>query len=192
MTTRHNILKTSLQLFNDATVGSISTNHIAKAARISPGNLYYHYRNKEAIIRDIFELMQSEFEAIWLTATDRVTLADLRQSLCRSFEILWRYRFFYREQLALFRNDPLLQQRHQEIQALRLDQQSAFLKQFIRDGVIRMPADPAKLKQILTATWILTTQWLAYLEMSGEQISDKHHQQGIDLIFAVIAPYLND
>jgi len=190
MTTKDRITQVSIQLFNDATVGEISTNHIARAAGISPGNLYYHYRNKEAIIRDIFERMQAEFEAVWLTQSSPVTLADLQGALRRSFEILWNFRFFYREQLALLRCDPLLKQRYQDIQALRFEQQTAFFNQFIRDGVIRMPSEPEKLRQILTAAWIISTQWLAFLEINGEQISSAHHHQGVKLIFAVIEPYL--
>jgi len=36
----------------------VTTNHIA-AVGISPGNLYYHFRNKEGIIRAIFEQMDA-------------------------------------------------------------------------------------------------------------------------------------
>ena len=59
MSTREKILDTALALFNKEGTAAISTNHIAEAAGISPGNLYYHFRNKEEVIRELFERLSA-------------------------------------------------------------------------------------------------------------------------------------
>ena len=52
--TRERIVQNSLELFNQLGERSVSTNHIAAHMEISPGNLYYHFPNKQAIIALLF------------------------------------------------------------------------------------------------------------------------------------------
>ena len=52
--TKEKILLTAIELFNKYTASAISTNHIAAEMNISPGNLYYYFKNKEEIIKEIF------------------------------------------------------------------------------------------------------------------------------------------
>ena len=66
MKTRDKIVYAALELFNEHGERSITTNHIAEHIEISPGNLYYHFRNKQEIVRDIFTLYSAEaFRAIY-------------------------------------------------------------------------------------------------------------------------------
>lgn len=60
MKTRDKIVYAALELFNEHGERSITTNHIAEYIEISPGNLYYHFRNKQEIVRDIFTLYSTE------------------------------------------------------------------------------------------------------------------------------------
>ena len=52
--TRDRIVEASLELFNAQGERSVTTNHIAAHLGMSPGNLYYHFRNKQAIIALLF------------------------------------------------------------------------------------------------------------------------------------------
>ena len=65
MSTKKLILQTATTLFNQRGTAKVSTNHIAEEAGISPGNLYYHYKDKLHIIREIYEQMILDWETLY-------------------------------------------------------------------------------------------------------------------------------
>ena len=54
MKTRDRILNAALELFNQQGERKVTTNHIAAHLDMSPGNLYYHFKNKQEIIFELF------------------------------------------------------------------------------------------------------------------------------------------
>ncbi len=53
MSTKLKILETARKLFNESNTQTATTNHIAKAMGISPGNLHYHYKNREEMNEEL-------------------------------------------------------------------------------------------------------------------------------------------
>jgi AcrR family transcriptional regulator len=190
LVTRKRILETALRLFNEFGTAAVSTNRIAAEAGISPGNLYYHYRNKEEIIRALLEDLLAAFEAFWLLPQGRqLVLRDLQTLLSNTFEVQWRYRFLSRELVALIRYDHLLAQRYQENYQRRMQQQRTFAQHLIDAHVLR-PLREAELTEVLTACWIITENWLTFLESSGQPITYEQFQAGSPVIARVLHPYL--
>ena len=77
MKTRDRILMASLQLFNERGERVVTTNHIAAELGISPGNLYYHFRNKSEIISELLEQYQHDILELLVIPEDRpLTVQD--------------------------------------------------------------------------------------------------------------------
>lgn len=104
---RTRILQESVALFNHAGVATVSTNHICESLGISPGNLYFHFKNKEAIVRELFQQMCEETYSLWKAELKEEARPPM-SFIDRSLEIFWKYRFFHREMYHLRRQDPLL------------------------------------------------------------------------------------
>ncbi len=62
--TKNNILKKAIEVFNQSGTASISMNALAEAVGMSAGNLQYHFKNKEEVIRAIMEEMFKQFDVI--------------------------------------------------------------------------------------------------------------------------------
>ncbi len=188
--TRKRILAAALRLFNESGTAAVSTNHIASEAGISPGNLYYHYRNKEEIIRALLEELLEAFGAFWMIPREgQLRLEDLQRLLSATFEVQWRYRFFSRELVALIRHDPILAKRYQEIYQQRMREQRAFVQHLIEAQVLR-PLGEDELARVLTACWIITENWLTFLESTSQPVNLEQFQAGSQVIAHIISPYL--
>ena len=191
-TTRDFVLDTAVTLFNEQGTAAVSTNHIAEAAGISPGNLYYHFKNKDDIIRAVFDRMVEEWNVVYLVPADATfDLAVLREALRQNFDLLWRYRFFYRELGVLVRHDRQLGKRHKAIQEQRQREQLALFDRLAAAGVFKWPRKRSEVEETLTMAWIVGNYWLAHLESGGETVTPELMQQGVDLILRLFTPYSN-
>ena len=62
--TPERILETALRLFNEFGEPNVTTTVIADEMNISPGNLYYHYRNKDEIVNALFTRYEREIDGL--------------------------------------------------------------------------------------------------------------------------------
>src|SRR5213075_871895 len=96
--TRERIVETSLVMFNRLGEPNVTTADIADEMGISPGNLYYHFRNKDEIIGELFAALERRLDALLDPRVSGVVdVEDLWLLLHLLFEAMWDYRFFYRD-----------------------------------------------------------------------------------------------
>src|SRR3954469_292101 len=191
MNTHDRILATALRLFNQSGTAAVSTNHIAEALGMSPGNLYYHFRNKEAIIRALFEQQFAHWDAIYSLPDDRMpTLADLQRLVDDTFPISWNYRFIYRELIALLRRDEELNRRWVEVRARGFDGFRQLIEVFAAAGVLRSPDDPDVVTRLAELIWMVNEFWLASVEVSGQVVDEVQMAHGAELMRQVLEPFI--
>lgn len=190
---RERVKRAAVRLFNEWGTAAVSTNHIAEEAGISPGNLYYHFRNKEEIILAIFEHVDAHWEASFALPGDRIpTLDDVRAIVEETFSGLWGYRFFYRELGALTRRDPELAARYRKVRERGIAGTEALLRAFLWAGVLEGPEDGAALSRLAKTLMLVAEFWLPFEETGSEEPKHEPSRQGVELMMQLLEPYLAD
>lgn len=109
MNTKDKILNKALELFNSEGSSNISTNHIAKALDMSTGNLYYHFKNKESIIRTLLQRMIEEYDEVFRENFPKKEEIILESLLFDDTQTAIKYKFLYNELNILFKRDKELE-----------------------------------------------------------------------------------
>ncbi len=188
--TKDKIIQKAIDLFNEQGTAAVSLNSLAEALGISTGNLQYHYRSKEEIFRAILEVMFNEWNAVYQEMdTESFTMDTLRRTLRINFNLVWKYRFFYRELNALLRSDEILAKRYATIQEQRLAEQEMLTKQMARSSGVR-PMSKTELHNMVLAGWVLSNSWLAYVESTGRTVDETAMDDAVEVLVQFYKPYL--
>jgi AcrR family transcriptional regulator len=190
---RERIIEASLALFNAHGAHAVSTNHIAAHLAISPGNLYYHFANREEIIRALFPQAARAVYGTLPVARDReVSAADVGRYHLAGIETLWRFRFFFRDVDELLSRDPVLADWFRELQRWLVGQFEILFERLIVQGQMRRPEPRDDLPRLAVNAFILWTNWIRYLTSSRATLDVRH----ADIVggalhgFLSFAPYL--
>ena len=194
MKTRDRILFKSLELFNELGERSVTTNHIASALNISPGNLYYYFRSKEDIIYEIF----LHYEVLMVNSlsvpTDRsVTYMDKIGYFEAIFRQLWEYRFLHRDLAHLLEESPRLRESYRQF-ARKVMAQAYILYHALREAQL-IKATDQDIQAMIVNIWVITTSWASFVVSSGffgedVMLSQQLLRRGIYQIICLEAPYL--
>jgi AcrR family transcriptional regulator len=189
--TRDRILDAALALFNADGSHAVSTRHIASRLGISPGNLYYHFGNKEEIVLCLYQRIEAQLEAILTPQEGGPQSFDtVLHYLDAIFAHLWEYRFFYRDVNTLLRDVPGLKERYRELaERVRLRSRAIF------DSMVAagwMEATPEQLDVLTTNAWILLTQWFTHRQVVDRRrtIQSSDIREGIRHLVALFTPLL--
>lgn len=192
--TSERIVQTSLELFNQQGERSISTNHIAAHMEISPGNLYYHFPNKQAIIAVLFSEYEALVESFLRPPQGRAaTVEDKRYYLQELLDAMWRYRFLHRDLEHLLDNDPELAARYRRFSQRCLIQGTAIYAGFVEAGILAM--NKVQIESLTLNAWIILTSWVRFLCTTRENsshLSEQAIKRGVYQVLVLEAGFVTE
>jgi len=189
-TTQLRILQAALELFNEQGTAAVSANRIAAHCGISKGNLQYHFNSKRDIVFALFQLAIDEMDAGWYRDHLAPTLDHMAAMFVRQLQLILKYRFFYRELADLLHQDRQLRRRFAHNRERRLRELERFMHALASRGLMRLPPDPRRLRSIVDITWIVSENWINYIEYHDLEVTASTILDGYDEILEVLRPYL--
>jgi AcrR family transcriptional regulator len=194
MGNRERIIEASLELFNERGASSVTTNHIAAHLSISPGNLYYHFGNKEDIIRAIFpRFSEAVRAAIVLPEGREITAADVGRYHLAGVETLWEFRFFFWDPKGLVARDLVMAGPYLELRQWLVDLLLGLFDRLIAQRVMRPPEPADDLARVATNGFILWSSWVSTVMTASpeSEIDRSDIVEGAVQGFLTFSPYLD-
>lgn len=189
--TRQRILDTALAMFNSQGEPNVTTNHIADELEISPGNLYYHFRNKDDIIEQLFTRFEGRMDTALSSPQGRLPgLEDIWLQLHLVFESIWDYRFLYRDLVEILSRNRRLRMRFARILKRADGQAHTVMRGLSHAGVMRGSSD--ELAATATNVLVIATFWLNYASARGDKDEHAAIRDGIVQVMMLLAPFLRD
>ncbi len=178
-------------MFNAQGEPHVTTNHIADELEISPGNLYYHFRNKDDIIEQLFSRYEQRIDEALTPPGDRLPgLEDIWLQLHLVFECIWDYRFLYRDLVEILSRNRRMRLRFSRILKRADDSAHAVMRGMRQAGV--MQAADGELAATATNILVISTFWLNYAATRGERDEQVAIREGIVQVMMLVAPFLRD
>ena len=191
MKTKDKIIATAIDLFNIHGTKAISTNHIAKEMGISPGNLYYHFRSKNDIIRSILANFSNELESVFKIQLD--TISDFSSNLASVFNCFFKiqklYQFLFIEGIHLTKQDDILLDNYTRLRILIKKDYHKLLTNLVKIKIIKKQSLKI-IDDLLDAQWIIMWYWINHSILDRNTYDDFQIQKGIKLSFSIIEPHL--
>ena len=191
MNTKDKILATAIDLFNIHGTKAIPTNHIAKEMGISPGNLYYHFRSKNDIIRSISDNFSNELGSVLKIQLD--TISDFSSNLTslfnRFFKIQQSYQFLFLEGVHLTKQDSRLLDNYTNLRSLIKKGYHELLSNLVKIKIMKRQSLNI-IDDLLDAQWIIMWYWINHTILDRNTYDDFQIKKGIKLSFSIIKPQL--
>ena len=191
MKTKDKIIATAIDLFNIHGTKAISTNHIAKEMGISPGNLYYHFRSKNDIIRSISDNFSNELGSVLKIQLDTITdfSSNLTSLFNRFFKIQQSYQFLFLEGVHLTKQDSRLLDNYTNLRSLIKKGYHELLSNLVKMKIMKRQSLNI-IDDLLDAQWIIMWYWINHTILDRNKYDDFQIKKGIKLSFSIIKPQL--
>src|SRR4249920_3564048 len=158
--TAERILEVTLDLFNRFGEPNVSTTLISAELHISPGNLYYHYPAKDELINALFDRYEKGLTELLQAADNVRNVEDAWLFFHMLFELIWQYRFLYRDLNDLLSKNRRLETHFQFVLKNKSHAVRTVIDALARGSAVRIGADEAQ--PVSTAMVVVLTYWLSY------------------------------
>ncbi len=189
--TKERVLVVSLDLFNTYGEPNVTTLQIADEMDISPGNLYYHYKNKTEIVAALFHRFEEELSDLLDVPEVDIGIEDAWLFLHLMFECIARYQFLYKDLVNILHRYEKISGRFRKLLLKKHLASLAICQSFARQGFLE--TGQQEVEALCRNMVLAMTYWPSYdiIREAGPE-GNINLSQGVYQIMAMIAPHLRE
>ena len=192
--TAERILEVTLDLFNRFGEPNVSTTLISAELSISPGNLYYHYPAKDELVNSLFDRYEGALGDLLAAAGGVRDVEDAWFFMHTLFELIWQYRFLYRDLNDLLSKNRRLETHFQSVLRNKARSVRALLDAMSHAGAVAIA--PREAEATATSMVVVLTYWLSfeYVRDPRRALEPENGQtallRGAQHVLSLLVPYL--
>jgi len=188
------IVEVTLALFGRFGEPNVATALMSAELDISPGNLYYHYPAKDELINSLFDRFERPLNELLGAGDDVRNVEDAWFFMHTLFELIWQYRFLYRDLNDLLSKNRRLEMHFQTILKNKTRSLKALLEGMRRGGALQI--DSREIDATATSMVVVLTYWLSfeYVRDPRNALEEQNAQaallRGAQHVLNLLTPYL--
>jgi len=188
--TKQKIIAAAIELYNEKGVPAVTMRDIAQTVGISAGNLAYHFKNQDFIIKEAFRQMEAQRDNILSGVQEIPSFENINAQLVPLLKLARSYSFIYLDSVHIFRTYPGIAQ----LQRTYFEQSIAYIKAVIDlsvgAGNLYPEKRPGTYQRMAHTTWMIINFWLEQAILRGE--NDTRDDDIRQKIWDLVIPYLTD
>lgn len=190
--TKKNILDTSRMLFNKFGYSQVTIRMIAQKLNISSGNLNYHYKKREDILKALYFEMVAVFDKrVQQLDTTIITLKKIKEDATSSMIRMVDYRFFWTDLYYLLSINDNIRTHFEQV---RQDRENGyhFVFKTLENNQLLQPESYPNERQFLIKRMIdFSNTWLYASHLYRENSTDsKYVETQATILLSILFPYL--
>ncbi len=164
MKTKDKILSKALELFNEKGYNNITTRHIAAELNISPGNLHYHFRHSEDIIKILFAELTLKMDELLnqMKKTENKTLDNLYQFTFSICGIFYSYRFIFINFIDILNQIPEIESQYEGINFSRKEEFQLIFSDLQKSNIFQKEVPHFIVDCLIEQIFIIADNWLTH------------------------------
>lgn len=186
LATKQKIVEASIRLFNENGLSNVRLQHIADETGISVGNLAYHFKNKEAIVTQVYETLFAEFDLILAAYLQYPNLLDIDNQIAKYFTFFKKYQFYLSDLFEVERSFPaIIELWHQHVNKM-IYQIRKRLDFNVQRNIMVAEPQPGIYDLLTNNLWMTIVFWIPQRILRGQPIDEAAFKEAV---WSQLLPY---
>lgn len=187
ISTKQKIIQKAVALFNEKGFASVTLFEIAGTLKMTRGNLTYHFKNKDLLLKAIAEELWLKMEAERSKVRLLPSFENLHNEIHLYYRIQKEYAFIFLDYHVL--NHPIIKQKFHELTVQGIKEVEATIAFAISIGNMRPEPYEGIYHNLAFTTWMVYFYWLNQQMIRGEVIGE-NGEDSAKKIWSMLLPHL--